>query len=50
MDARFQADALDYKPAIIQILAGTNDICNAVSPTTAAIFDMVERAEAAGPP
>ena len=48
MDARFQTDALDYHPDLIVILAGTNDVCNAVNPTTAALFDMVQKAEASG--
>jgi len=48
MDARFQQDVLAYHPATVVILAGTNDIYDEANPTPAAVFDMVQRAEAAG--
>ena len=48
MDARFQQDVLAYHPATVVILAGTNDIYDEPNPTPAAVFDMAQRAKAAG--
>ncbi|KTW11056.1 GDSL family lipase [Sphingomonas sanguinis] len=50
---RFRQDVIDLKPAVVQIMAGTNDIAGNTGPTTDAqvegnIMSMVELAEANG--
>ncbi|WP_294233599.1 SGNH/GDSL hydrolase family protein [uncultured Sphingomonas sp.] len=50
---RFRQDVIDLKPAVVQIMAGTNDIAGNTGPTTDAqvegnIMSMVELAQAHG--
>lgn len=50
---RFRQDVIDLKPAVVQIMAGTNDIAGNTGPTTDAqvegnIMSMVELAQANG--
>ncbi len=53
MLVRFRADVIDLKPAVVTILAGTNDIAGNTGPSTlemiaANIFSMAELAKANG--
>lgn len=48
MLARFQADVLSYRPSVVVITGGTNDILYTSNPNINAISTMAEEASAAG--